>query len=126
MRTTNNLLLPQSMQQAPISKASDAHFQVHHLAGDYGAALYCLLQPGGGGGAAAAFGYVAAALGGGRAAARVPPARAPAFRAAALRAMPRLVSADSAAAARLVLKVKFLVLKSPKSSRAQSWRSTSL
>lgn len=98
-----------------VLKAPDAHFQVHHLAGDYGAALDCLLQLERGGGAAAAFGYVAAALGGGRAAARVPPARAPALRAAALRAMPRLVSADSAAAARLVLKVKFLILKLLKS-----------
>ncbi len=78
---------------------------MHHLAGDYGAALGCLLQPGrGGGAAAAAFGYVAAALGGGRAAARVPPARVPALRAAALTAMPRFVEADSGAAARLVLK----------------------
>ncbi|CAL8466179.1 g5715 [Coccomyxa elongata] len=79
-----------------------AEAQVHHLAGDYASALDCLLQQPQG--AAAAFGYIAAALGGGRAAARVPPGRQPALRAAAMAAMPRLVAADVAAAARLVFK----------------------
>lgn len=76
--------------------------QVHHLAGDYTSALDCLLQQPRG--AAVAFGYIAAALRGGRTAARVPPGRQPALRAAALAAMPRLVAADAAAAARLVLR----------------------
>lgn len=76
--------------------------QVHHLRGAYGAALGCLLRSPRG--AAAAFEYIAAALGGGRAAPRVPPGQLPALKAALLAAMPRLVGADAAAAARLVLR----------------------
>ena len=60
---------------------------MHHLKGDYGAALQCVLKRS----AAAAFAYVEAALHGLRGCPRVPPARAPAFWAALVAAMGALV-----------------------------------
>ena len=61
--------------------------QVHHLRGNYGAALACALRQS----PAAAFAYADVALQGGRGSPRVPPARAPALWAALVAAMGALV-----------------------------------
>lgn len=88
------------------------------MAGDYASALQCLLcddaklgnstQPDSvaksGDCAAAAFAYIDAALHGGRSAPKVAAPNLAAFKRAVIAAMGRLVEADGAAAARLILK----------------------